>query len=474
MSEPFAQDRSRKRHSEEGGYDTEKRYRREYDPRERRAWDRDGGYSRRRDDRPRRDFRRREYAPRNSSPPPPNTIRLRERPRSVTLWDIPPKGFQDTDPLSAKATGYFGAPVNSSVTSIMAPGMDEPAPKSAIKHASDPALATAVYHAKEHQQLRQLRVFNVSSDMSDETLRSFLNAIMEERKLVSSLTNEPCVRVVMHLDENYAVAEFRDPDDATNAMLLDNAEFQSETLRLERPKDYKGTDSSYATLRSLETSVPNGPNKLYIGSIPLFLSSNEVVEMLKPFGETRHFDLLLDTHGHSRGIAFTEFFDEDAAYLALEGLNGLMVGGQRLVVKRAVPEKTVEEEDAQETSEEPTRAMTMLNMVTVDELVDDQEYNDLLEDVREECSKYGNLVDVRIPRPAAQSNSGAAHSWQQQGGEGIERRGIGRVYVKFAEVHECSAAFKATAGRLFDGRTVICAYLREEAWPGTEDGGESL
>jgi len=55
----------------------------------------------------------------------------------------------------------------------------------------------------------------------------------------------------------------------------------------------------------------------------------------------------------------------------------------------------------------------------------------------------------------------------------VEREGVGRVYVKFAEVEQCAEALKQLAGRQFGGRVVICAFLREEDWPGDEDGGES-
>jgi hypothetical protein len=38
-------------------------------------------------------------------------------------------------------------------------------------------------------------------------------------------------------------------------------------------------------------------------------------------------------------------------------------------------------------------------MVTAEELVDTQDYQDILEDIREECEKYGVVDGLRIPRP---------------------------------------------------------------------------
>ena len=45
------------------------------------------------------------------------------------------------------------------------------------------------------------------------------------------------------------------------------------------------------------------------------------------------------------------------------------------------------------------RILLMLNMVTPEDLVDDQEYGDIYEDVKEESSRYGAVEDLRIPRP---------------------------------------------------------------------------
>ena len=46
-----------------------------------------------------------------------------------------------------------------------------------------------------------------------------------------------------------------------------------------------------------------------------------------------------------------------------------------------------------------TEVLCLLNMVTEEELIDDDEYEEILEDVREECNKYGQVKSVEIPRP---------------------------------------------------------------------------
>jgi len=98
----------------------------------------------------------------------------------------------------------------------------------------------------------------------------------------------------------------------------------------------------------------------------------------------------------------------------------------------------------------------MLNMVAPEELLDDADYEDTLLDVKEECEKYGKVLEVRIPRPKKNDKG----KIDNRASEGV--RGLGKVYVMFEEVGATMKAMKAVAGRQFAGRTVICAFATEE------------
>lgn len=67
------------------------------------------------------------------------------------------------------------------------------------------------------------------------------------------------------------------------------------------------------------------------------------------------------------------------------------------------------------TSGPATEVLCLLNMVTPDELRDEDEYEDILEDIREECNKYGVVRSIEIPRPI----------------EGVEVPGCGKVKRHF-------------------------------------------
>lgn len=47
----------------------------------------------------------------------------------------------------------------------------------------------------------------------------------------------------------------------------------------------------------------------------------------------------------------------------------------------------------------PTEVLCLLNMVTPEDLTDEEEYEDILEDIKEECNKYGVVRSLEIPRP---------------------------------------------------------------------------
>lgn len=57
--------------------------------------------------------------------------------------------------------------------------------------------------------------------------------------------------------------------------------------------------------------------------------------------------------------------------------------------------------------------LCLLNMVTPEELMEEEEYEDILEDIKEECNKYGVVRSVEIPRPI----------------EGVDVPGCGKVYL---------------------------------------------
>ena len=101
-----------------------------------------------------------------------------------------------------------------------------------------------------------------------------------------------------------------------------------------------------------------------------------------------------------------------------------------------------------------TQVLCLLNMITEEDLTNDEEFEDILDDVRCECSKYGTVVSLEIPRPVP----------------GHEIRGVGKVFVEFTSPSDCQKAQAALTGRKFANRVVVTSYYdldqyhRREFW----------
>ena len=71
---------------------------------------------------------------------------------------------------------------------------------------------------------------------------------------------------------------------------------------------------------------------------------------------------------------------------------------------------------------------------------------EICDDVREECSKFGTIVDLKVPRPVGGSRQSS---------------GVGKIFIKFATGESTTSALKALAGRKFADRTVVATYFPE-------------
>lgn len=158
----------------------------------------------------------------------------------------------------------------------------------------------------------------------------------------------------------------------------------------------------------------------------------------------------------NKGYGFFEYMDQSLTDVACQGLNGLQLGDRVLTVRRAsaqdgemypVSFQAVQPIiDLQSAVLNPTKVLCLSNMVTLEELEEEEDYEDILEDVREECSKFGKLLTVVIPRP----NSAGAVS------------GLGKVFLEYSSLDESQAASQVLNGRKFSGRVVQTFFIDEE------------
>lgn len=381
----------------------------------------------------------------------------------MTQWDIKPAGYENITAEQAKLSGMFPLP-----------GAPRAAPMDPSKLAAfmTPSAGTATAAAlapSAAKQSKRLYVHNLPSGTSSEEIMDFFNLQLNGLNVVSS--RDPCLSAHVATSKEYAALEFKTPEDATVALAMNGISMRDDGgapdrsgLSIRRPKDYITPTADENAYPSDEVSsvVKDSPNKLSIVNIPTYIEEEQVRELVETMGKLKAFVLVKDTStDQHRGIAFCEYADVDIVDAVIEGLNDIPLGDGNLKVSRAtvglqqttgldggVGAISMLAGASAAENHEHSRVICLMNMVTSDELLNDEEYEEIKEDIEEECGKYGPIIDIKIPRPAgARVNLG-----------------VGKIYIKYQDTESAQKAIKALAGRQFSRRTVVATEFSEEGF----------
>ncbi|ROW05899.1 hypothetical protein VPNG_07992 [Cytospora leucostoma] len=426
--------------------------------------------------RDREDIRDRGAERRRSESPPPkkreptpdltNIVPVTERKRRLTQWDIKPPGYENVTAEQAKLSGMFplpGAPRQQAM---------DPTKLQAFMNQPGNAVNNASLKPTNSRQAKRLIVSNLPPSATDESIVGFFNLQLNNLNVVES--TDPCALAQLSADRSFALLEFKTAADATVALALDGQTMEADDangsangaptgLQIRRPKDYIVPaivdDPNYEPGR-VSNVVIDTPNKISVTNIPPYLTSEQVLELLNSFGELKAFVLAQDrSTEESRGIAFCEYLDPTATEVAIKGLDAMELGDRKLKVRKAsigITQVSGVEMGVNamsmlagttSTDSEVTRVLQLLNMVTPEELMDNDDYEEICEDVRDECQKFGQITELKVPRPVGGSRQSA---------------GVGKIYVKFDSPESATKAFRALAGRKFADRTVVATYFPEE------------
>jgi splicing factor U2AF subunit len=312
------------------------------------------------------------------------------------------------------------------------------------------------------RQARRLYVGNIPFGVTEDAMMDYFNNQMKLAGLTQTEGN-PIISCQVNLDKNFAFLEFRSVDECTQALAFDGINFQGQLLKLRRPREYQALpgitseNPSVAVPGIVSTIVQDTPHKIFIGCIPNYLNEDQVKELLSSFGVLRSFNLVMDTAtGLSKGFAFCEYVDPSVTDQACIGLNGMQLGDKKLVVQRASVGKNpgsvttmnlqipgLNMDQVQSAGNIPTEVLCLMNMVLPEDLEDEEEYEDILDDVKEECGKYGVVRSVEIPRPI----------------KGVEVPGLGKIFIEFGSIADSQRAQQSLAGRKFAHRVVVTSYF---------------
>ncbi|EEC04326.1 splicing factor u2af large subunit, putative [Ixodes scapularis] len=374
-------------------------------------------------------------------------------------WDVPPPGFEHITPLQYKAMQGEGAPLAGSTP--LAPAAIAPV-----------APAVPIVGSTITRQARRLYVGNIPFGCSEasrplllrEEMMDYFNAQMHACGF-SQAPGNPVLACQINLDKNFAFLEVSalDTDLGTPCcptfVLYDylSPPFSGNCLGAGN-----GTpgDTWLGFLSGvISTVVQDSPHKIFIGGLPNYLNEDQVRELLMSFGQLRAFNLVKDSAtGLSKGYAFCEYVEVTTTDQAIMGLNGMQLGDKKLIVQRAsVGAKNSQMNVSRDAPVQiqvpglqlqggagpPTEVLCLMNLVCPEELKDEEEYEDILEDIHEECNKYGVVKSIEIPRPI----------------EGVDVPGCGKAFVEFNSVIDCQKAQQSLTGRKFSNRVVVTSYF---------------
>ncbi|KAJ1381908.1 U2 snRNP auxilliary factor, large subunit, splicing factor [Sesbania bispinosa] len=346
---------------------------------------------------------------------------------------------------------------------------------------------------------RRVYVGGLPPLINEQAIAAFFSHVMTAIGGNSAGAGDSVVNVYINHEKKFAFVEMRTVEEASNAMALDGIIFEGVAVRVRRPTDYNPSlaaalgpcqPSPYLNLSAVGLSVgavggTDGLDRIFVGGLPYYFTEAQMRELLQSFGPLRSFDIVRDKDtGNSKGYGFCIYQDPAVTDIACASLNGLKMGDKTLTVRRAAVSghsKTEQEhifaqaqqhitmqkialevgglnipgvERVQTTNEEiPTKVLCLTEAITTDQLLDNEEYEEILEDMRDECCKFGTLMNVVIPRP---NHSGELPP------------GIGKVFLEYADSSGCFAAKNALNGRKFGGNIVTAVYYPEEKYHSRE------
>nr|GMC96212.1 splicing factor U2af large subunit A-like isoform X1 [Ipomoea batatas] len=273
---------------------------------------------------------------------------------------------------------------------------------------------------------RRVYVGGLPPSANEQSVAIFFNHVMSAIGGNTAGPGDAVVNVYINHEKKFAFVEMRSVEEASNAMALDGIIFEGTQVKVRRPTDY---NPSLAATLGPSQPCPNlnlaavglapgssggleGPDRVFVGGLPYYFTENQIRELLESFGPLRGFNLVKDREtGNSKGYAFCVYQDVSVTDIACAALNGIKMGDKTLTVRRAsqgsLQPKPEQESVLLHAQQQiafqrlmfqpgglPTKVLCLTNVVNEDELRGDEDYEDILEDMRTECGKFGNAFLV--------------------------------------------------------------------------------
>mmetsp|Transcript_1642 Transcript_1642/g.2338 ORF Transcript_1642/g.2338 Transcript_1642/m.2338 type:complete len:844 (+) Transcript_1642:220-2751(+) len=227
-------------------------------------------------------------------------------------------------------------------------------------------------HPQQTRHARRLYIGHLPAELSEDDVHSFFRASIEtalkgitenkdEQDNKDSVFNkyikdDPILSVYINQERRFAFVEFKTVEICTACLALDGINIcQKGKVKIKRPNDYNPSHApsinssaeliiqkfDVSKLGIISSTVPDGPNKIFIGGLPYHLTESQVMELMGAFGAVKAFHLVKadSTATTSKGYGFVQYLDPNVTAVAVMGLNGMDMGGGKVLSARIAAQR---------------------------------------------------------------------------------------------------------------------------------------
>ncbi|KAH8495582.1 hypothetical protein H0E87_018667 [Populus deltoides] len=341
-------------------------------------------------------------------------------------WDLAPEETNNVFP--AVILSNFQSPNQTAASNIHEVVSAVPvvsAPMKPLSGVSLSSLSTATKVSTESIQLtqathpiRRLYMENIPASASEKAVMDCLNNFLISSGVHHIQGTQPCISCIRQKEKGQALVEFLTPEDASAALSFDGRSFSGSIIKVRRPKDFIEVatgelEKSAAAIDAIGDIVKDSPHKIFIGGISKVLSSKMLMEIASAFGPLKAYQFE-NSKDPDEPFAFLEYADESVTFKACAGLNGMKLGGQVITAIQAVPNASSSGSDgnsqfgqisqhAKALLEKPTEVLKLKNVFDSESLssLSNTEVEEVLEDVRLECARFGSVKSINVVKYAA-------------------------------------------------------------------------
>ncbi|EDR21726.1 hexokinase, putative [Entamoeba dispar SAW760] len=346
-----------------------------------------------------------------------------------------------------------------------------------------------------HQERAAKRIYvgNINSSTSEKDIVDAFNEAMRRGDYVDK--NDPrdiITHIEVNYERSYAFLEFRTLEEAVKALSLDGLTIKGASVKVRRPKDYNPVLPFISGLSQLMEPGTTNPREsiLYMGNIPLQMTDEQIRKKLENLNPLKKFFVIRDPDlGAPQGKCYCLFEYQNPEYkekiLTFDGIN---LGGNKIEVCSGVdgfkhlPKASLNElfskmfphttdlvigtllnssvgystvfEKILKPSEKiedqhVSRIIVIFNMVYPEDLIDQQRYIELIDDIRFVCQEYGEVESISIPRPTEENKKPS---------------GLGRVFIEFKTIDGAIRCWKEIVKKRYDNRSLLVGFYSEKKY----------